>query len=165
MEGCQQKISIKQKNRDAFSQNWGKNDFNIELNFPDFILISTSKKQAEPRMKQKKNSPHNTDQEKELERRQQQLEKREQLLRLRELENEIYEQDKKTEPPVYPMRKEKPTENRLKRWRRKIVFATKFLGFAIVALITVKIAYSLAIVIMVFGIGWLGYNMVKETDS
>ena len=115
-------------------------------------------------MKRNHNSEHHHDRAQDLERRQQELEQREQLLRLKELENELYEQNKTEEPPLYPTRKENPPLSKLKRWRRKLVLTTKFIGFAIVTLITVKIAYSLAIMIMLGGLGWLGYQMFIAKD-
>ena len=116
----------------------------------------------------------NDDQEKELRRKQKELEEREKLLRLKELENEIYERaerekedrirDQQKEPDFYPTRKDNPPENKLVRWQKKAMNIVKFGGFMVAAFITIKVAYTLSLVIMITGIGWFAYKIFIEKD-
>lgn len=106
---------------------------------------------------------HN-DQENELKFREEELKKREQLLRLKEIEAEIHEKQKAQEPPFYPTKKENPPEGFLKRWGRKLANIAKFFGFIIATVVTIKIAYTLSLVIMVAGISWISYKIFLDKD-
>jgi hypothetical protein len=109
-------------------------------------------------------NPQN-DKDNELKHQEKELEKREQLLRLREIEVEIYEKEKSQETFFYSTRKENPPEGRLKRWRRTLVNITKFFGFVLATVVTIRIVYGLAIIIMVGGVVWIFYKIFLEKDT
>ena len=108
----------------------------------------------------------------ELRRKEDELKKREQLLRLKEIENDIEEKAKKQqqirepeqEVPFYPTRKDKPPETKVQRWKRKALNVAKFTGFVVATLVTIKVAYTVSLIIMAAGIGWLGYKIFLEKD-
>ncbi|NES87403.1 MAG: DUF962 domain-containing protein [Moorea sp. SIO2B7] len=105
------------------------------------------------------NDKHN-----ELQRREKELEERERSLRLRELEAEIYQREKAQDPPLYETRKDNPPDSKLKRWGRKLANVGKFLAVVIGVVVTMRIAYWLALMVMVTGIGWISYKIFLESD-
>ena len=109
------------------------------------------------------NSPD--DQEKDFQRREQELQEREKAIRLRELEAEIYQQHQENQPPLYETIQQKPSENKLRRWGRKLLRLAKFFGFVVIVLVAIKLAYWVAFGIMIGGIAWIGYKIFLEGDS
>lgn len=98
---------------------------------------------------------------KDLELRERELQQRERELRLREIESEIYQQ----EPQVHQTQKHQKPEGQLNKWGRKLARFGKFLAVVIAVVITIRIAYWLALVMMVGGIAWLGYEIFWKDDK
>ena len=101
------------------------------------------------------------DKEKQLQQREKEIEAREQAIRLRELEAEIYN----NEPPLYQTTKQERSEGKFKIWLKKTVNIAKFFGIVIGVVVAVKIAYWLALVIMIGGVSWIGYKVFIEKDE
>ena len=114
------------------------------------------------------NSPD--DREQEILRQERELQERELALRLREMEAEIYEREKKEQAtpaeqlPLYQTRKHNPPENFFRRWGRRLVIGAKFCAIVIAAIVMLKIAYWLSVMIMVGGIGWITYQVLLDRE-
>lgn len=94
--------------------------------------------------------------ENELRRREQELQERERAIRLRELEAEI------NQPPLHQTQKHKPTESSLRRWYGKLANVAKFLVLVVAVVLTIRIATSLAFVLMVGTVAWVAYKLFFE---
>ncbi|MDY6938854.1 MAG: hypothetical protein SWY16_14420 [Cyanobacteriota bacterium] len=99
--------------------------------------------------------------ERELERRERELREREQAIRLKELEEELSTPE---DTPYYTTQKHEPQEGKLKRWSRKLANIGKFLGIVVAVIVSLKIAAWLTSVIIVGGVGWVGYKLFLEDD-
>lgn len=101
------------------------------------------------------------DKQKELQQREEEIKAREQAMRLRELEAEIYN----NQPPLYQTTKQERAEAKFKIWLKKTVNIAKFFGFVIGVIVAVRIAYWLALMIMIGGVSWIGYKLFLESDE
>ncbi len=98
------------------------------------------------------------DQDNEFQRLEREIEERERAIRLRELEAEI------NEPPLYKTQKHQPTESARQRQTGKLVNIGKFLLLVVAVAVSVKIAASLATIILVGGVAWVAYKLFFESD-
>lgn len=98
------------------------------------------------------------DQENELRRREKELQAREQQLRLRELEAEI------NQPPLHQTIKHQKSEHTVTPWSAKFLDVGKFLAVVIAVVVSIKIATSLAPVIILGAVAWVGYKIFWESD-
>lgn len=102
------------------------------------------------------NSPD--DKEQELRRREQELKAREHEIRLRELEAEI------KEPPMFQTVKHQASEPSPYRGYGQLVKVGKFLAIVVAVVVSIKIATSLAYVILVGAVAWVAYKLFFESD-
>jgi hypothetical protein len=98
------------------------------------------------------------DRENELQRRERELKAREHALRLRELETEV------NQPPLYPTVKHQEPEKPVKPWYGKLVNLGKFLALIVAVVVGIKLATSLATVLIVGTGAWVGYKLFLESD-
>lgn len=99
------------------------------------------------------------DQENELRRREKELQARESAIRLRELESEI------NQPSLHQTVKYQESEHTLTQWSAKLVNVGKFLAIIIAVVVSIKIATSLAAVIIVGAVAWVGYKIFWESEN
>jgi len=114
------------------------------------------------------------DKEQELKRREQELRQKEQELRLRELEAELHrppiQKPQAESPHVSPTTKYDPDGNKVKAQgkRRPMVKKIKdfvlFIGIVIAVVAAVRVAASLASILIVGLIAWIGYKLFLDRD-
>ncbi|MGK7938863.1 MAG: hypothetical protein AB4062_01620 [Crocosphaera sp.] len=107
---------------------------------------------------------HN-EEEQQLKQREQALQQREQEIRLRELELEIFRRTQETEPPLYQTTKENPVEKPRKLWLKKLIGVSKFFALIVVVFVALRIAYWLALGIMIGSMTWASYKLFLEGNS
>ncbi|MGK7955644.1 MAG: hypothetical protein AB4063_10350 [Crocosphaera sp.] len=100
-----------------------------------------------------------------LKRQQQALEQREQAIRLRELELEIARETQEREPPLYQTRKENLEKKSTTSWWKKLLFMSKLFALMVVVFVATRIAYWLALGILVSSITWVSYKLFLERDT
>jgi Flp pilus assembly protein TadB len=98
------------------------------------------------------------DKDNELRRRERELQERERAIRLRELEAEI------NQPPLYQNQKHQPPESSRKQRFGKLVKVGKFLALVVAVVVALRIAITLAYVIMVGAIAWVAYKIFFQGD-
>ena len=106
---------------------------------------------------------HN-EKEQQFKQRQQTLEQREQEIRLRELELEIARETQETDPPLYQTRKENLGKKSITPWRKKLLLMGKLFALMVVVFVATKIAYWLALGIMISSITWVSYKLFLERE-
>ncbi|MDJ0846548.1 hypothetical protein [Crocosphaera sp.] len=104
------------------------------------------------------------EEEQRLKQRQQALEQREQEIRLRELELEIARETQETEPPLYQTRKENSGKKSIIPWWKKLLFVGKLFVLMVVVFVATKIAYWLALGILVSSVTWASYKLFLEGE-
>ena len=104
------------------------------------------------------------EEEQQLKQRQQALEQREQEIRLRELELEIARETQETEPPLYQTRKENLAQKTITPWWKKLLFVGKLFVLMVVVFVATKLAYWLALGILVSSITWVSYKLFLERE-
>jgi hypothetical protein len=111
------------------------------------------------------NNPNEKEQD--LARREKEILERERALRLQEMETEIYQEQnyQKGDAPFVQTRKDNPPEGKMKQWLRKAVNVGKFLGVVVAVIVAVKVAYWLALTIMVAGVGFVAYKLFLENKN
>ena len=97
-----------------------------------------------------------------LKQREQALKQREQEIRLRELELEIARETQETDPPLYETRKENLGKKSITHWRKNLLFMGKLFIIMVVVFVATKLAYWLALVIMISSITWVSYKLFLE---
>lgn len=98
------------------------------------------------------------DKDKELQRRERELQAREHAIRLRDLEAQI------NQPPLSGTRKHQKPESSLKQRYGKLVKIGKFLAIVVAVVVSIRIATSLAAVILVGALAWVIYKLFFESD-
>jgi Flp pilus assembly protein TadB len=98
------------------------------------------------------------DRENEFQRLEREIQERERAIRLREIEAEI------NEPPLYKTQKHQPTQNSPQGLSGKLVNIGKFLVLVVAVAVSVKIATSLAMIILVGGVAWIAYKLFFESN-
>ena len=98
------------------------------------------------------------DNENELQRKERELQERENALRLRELEAEI------NQPPLYETAKHQESQSSLKRRYGQLINVAKFLGIVVAVVVVIKVGQTLAYVVMIGAIAWVGYKIFLESD-
>lgn len=106
----------------------------------------------------------NNDKDRALQQREKALQEKEQELRLRELEAEIFRESHAQEPPIYQTQKEQPTKNQGKPWPQKLMTIVKFFVLMVTIFVAVKIAYWVALGIIIGSIAWMSYKLFLEGD-
>lgn len=102
------------------------------------------------------NSQDNKEQE--LQRREQELQAREHAMRLRELEAEI------NKPLLYQTVKHQVPERSPQRWYGKLLITGKFLVLVVAVVVCIRLATSLAYLIMVGAVAWVVYKLFFDGD-
>ncbi|HEY9729560.1 MAG TPA: hypothetical protein V6D50_24185 [Chroococcales cyanobacterium] len=98
------------------------------------------------------------DKDNELQRREQELQARERAIRLRELEAEI------NQPLLYKTQKHQKPESLLKQRYGKLIKVGQFLALVIAVVVAIRIATTLAFVIMVGAVAWVAYKLFFQRD-
>lgn len=93
------------------------------------------------------------DKEHELQRREQEIQAREYAIRLRELEAEINQPAR-----VVYQSGQKPSENPLKRWSRKLVAIVKATAIGVAVVIGIAAGISLLWILVFAGVAWVVYK-------
>ncbi len=94
----------------------------------------------------------------------QQLKRREQEIRLRELELEIARETQETDPPLYQTRKENLGKKSITPCWKKFLFMGKLFMVMVVVFVATRIAYWLALGIMIISITWASYKLFLERE-
>lgn len=103
-------------------------------------------------------NPHSDDNT-DLQRREQEIRDREISLRMRELEIELHK------TPVHQTVKHNPPESFFQRWKRKVVQVATFVGIVLAVVVTLKIAAWLTTVVIIGAIAWVVYQIVKGRST
>lgn len=110
------------------------------------------------------------------ENREQKLSRKQQEIRLKELETQIYQEQRPTkninysQPPLYKTRKHNLAENALKKFSRKIVNLAKFTVFVILGIAFIRVGFLVGMwityLVMTAIIAFIGYQIfLKENEE
>ncbi len=98
------------------------------------------------------------DNDNEILRQERELQERERAIRLREIEAEI------NPPPLHQTKKHQPLESSPKRWYGTLATVGKFLALVVAVVVAIKLATTLAYVIMIGAVAWVAYKLFFERD-
>ncbi|MEM7063520.1 MAG: hypothetical protein AAF572_10200 [Cyanobacteria bacterium P01_B01_bin.77] len=102
-------------------------------------------------------NPERQSKEEELQHREAALKEREIKVRMRELESEIEQAN-----PAQPTAKRKPTSSR--GWFERLPKFVQFGLLVVGVIVGIRVATWFAGVLILFGIGWVGYKLFIERD-
>ncbi|MEL6927814.1 MAG: UbiA family prenyltransferase [Cyanobacteria bacterium J06600_6] len=116
------------------------------------------------------------DRDREFNLREAELPAKERELRLRELETEIYQSQKTSEPeiaspeaPLYETRRHDPPPSSIQKFGRKIVKYAKFAGFVVAGIAIIKVGFFVGMwityLLMAGIIAGIGYQIFLKEDS